>query len=111
MGVRQNKKQGRKMQKFLFPLIAAALLGGLATGPVQAEQSGWYEVTGVEADDMLKMRLGAGIGYKVLVGLPNGTVVWVQSCSREGKTSWCKVSLKAARGLKGYVSGAYLTKM
>lgn len=103
------------MQKFLFPLIAAAVLGGvvagLAPGQALAEQSGWYEVTGVEADDMLKMRLGAGIGYKVLVGLPNGTVVWVQHCTREGKTSWCKVSLKAARGLKGYVSGAYLTKM
>jgi uncharacterized protein YraI len=99
------------MRKLLTSLIAAALLGGLAAGPLLAEQSGWYEVTGVEADDMLKMRLGPGVGYKVLVGLPNGTVVWVQSCTREGKTSWCKVSLKAARGLKGYVSGAYLTKM
>jgi uncharacterized protein YraI len=98
------------MRIFLTSLIAAALLGGLATGPVLAEPSGWYEVSGVEPDDMLKMRLGPGVGYKVLVGLPNGTVVWVQSCTREGKTSWCKVSLKAARSLKGYVSAAYLTK-
>lgn len=100
------------MQKPAFAPLAAALLGAaLAVVPAQAEPSGTYEVVGVEGDDMLKMRAGPGVGYKIVLGLPNGTLLWVQSCERSGSTSWCKVSLKQARGLKGYVSGAYLRKM
>ena len=57
---------------------------------------------------MLKMRAGPGINYKIVLGLPNGTELWVHDCERSGNTSWCKVSLKQARGLKGYVSSAYL---
>ena len=99
------------MRNTLFPLIGALVLGAsLAPHPAQAERSGYYQVIGVEEDDMLKMRAGPGIGYRVVVGLPNGTVVWVQSCERAGNTSWCKVALKEARGLKGYVSGAYLQR-
>lgn len=100
------------MSKVIFTALTALALGTpLATGPAMAEPRGYYEVVGVEADDMLKMRMGPGIGYQVVVGLPNGTVLWLQSCERSGNTSWCKVSLKQARGLKGYVSGAYLKKM
>ena len=59
---------------------------------------------------MLKLRAGPGLGYNVIVGLPNGTVVRVHSCEQVGGTSWCSVSLQRARGLKGYVSGTYLRK-
>lgn len=95
------------MRNALFLSMAIAL----AAPAAMAEQRGYYLVSGVGEEDMLKMRAGPGTGYKVIVGLPNGTELWVQSCERSGSTSWCKVSLKQARGLKGYVSGAYLRKM
>ena len=98
----------------MFRVAIAVSLGLVLTAanlaPAHAEPRGYYEVIGVEKDDMLKMRMGPGVGYKVIVGLPNGTEVYVQSCERSGNTSWCRVSLKAARGLKGYVSSAYLRK-
>ena len=92
-------------------LVGAALGLGLAATGARAEPRGTYEVTGVGPEDMLKMRAGPGTGYKIVLGLPNGTLVWVQSCERSGNTSWCKISLKAARNVKGYVSSAYLKKM
>ncbi|KEP70723.1 SH3 domain-containing protein [Thioclava sp. BHET1] len=76
-------------------------------------QAGWrdtYEVYGVHGEDMLKLRMGPGVGYNVIVGLPNGTEVLVKSCERIGNTRWCKVALKAAQGLTGYASDSYLRK-
>lgn len=83
----------------------------LGAEPAVSASLGRYEVFGVEGDDMLKMRAGPGIGYNVIVGLPNGTVLRVDSCQQTGGTRWCSVSLERARGLKGYVSWAYLRKM
>ncbi len=72
---------------------------------------GFYEVVGVEDNDMLKMRAGPGTGYKVILGLPNGTVLRLHECDQTGGTRWCKVSLEQTRQLKGYVSWAYLRKL
>ena len=94
-----------------FILIAVTALAVATGGAARAEPSGYYEVVGVSDDDLLKMRAGPGTGYNVVLGLPNGTVLWVRDCERSGNTSWCRVFLKQARGLKGYVSGAYLRKM
>lgn len=99
-----------------FAALAALGLGvtlalALTAPPARAEPRGTYEVTGVGPEDMLKMRAGPGTGYKIVLGLPNGTVLWLQSCERSGNTSWCKVALKDARNVKGYVSSAYLKKM
>lgn len=66
------------------------------------------EVHGVGGSEMLKLRSGPGLGYRVIVGLPEGSVLRNHGCDRVGGTPWCKVSLKEARGLKGYVSGHYL---
>ena len=96
----------RKVLK-LFGFVAGM---AMVAAPVQAEPRGLYEVSGVEDEDMLKMRAGPGVGYRIIVGLPNGTELWVQGCERSGSTSWCKVSLKEARTLRGYVSGAYLKR-
>ncbi|WP_432653409.1 SH3 domain-containing protein [Ruegeria atlantica] len=60
---------------------------------------------------MLKLRAGPGVGFNVIVGLPNGTVLGVHSCEQTGGTRWCRASLQRARGLKGYVSSAYLKKI
>lgn len=91
------------MRNQTFAAIAALLLTALpaAAAPLS-------EVTGVEADDMLKLRSGPGMGYRVVVGLPNGTILRNHGCDRVGGTPWCKVSLRDVRQLKGYVSGHYL---
>ncbi len=96
------------MRKAFHAALAAAML---VSGAAAADVPGDYAVTGVEAEDMLKMRAGPGIGYRVIVGLPNGTALRVHSCEQTGGTRWCKVSLKQARGLKGYVSWAYLQEI
>ena len=97
------------MRRAIIGALAATVLGVVpGAEPAQASSDGYYEVFGVEGEDMLKMRAGPGIGYKVIVGLPNGTVLRIHSCEQTGGTRWCKATLKQARGLKGYVSWAYL---
>ncbi|WP_371227163.1 SH3 domain-containing protein [Roseovarius sp. 2305UL8-3] len=93
-------------------MLAVVLLATVwNVAPAQAQSLGRYEVHGVDDDDMLKLRGGPGTGYSVIVGLPNGTVLRVHSCQQTGGTRWCRVSLQRARGLKGYVSWAYLRKI
>ncbi|RGP36432.1 SH3 domain-containing protein [Pseudotabrizicola alkalilacus] len=100
------------MRRAIFAALAAIMLGNAPGSPVvnpaHAEMAMYYEVTGVSDDDMLKMRAGAGTGYRVIAGFPNGTVFRVHSCEQTGSTRWCRVSLRQARGLKGFVSWAYL---
>jgi len=99
------------MRKAIFGALAAVMLGAVpGAEPAHASSVGYYEVVGVEDDDMLKMRAGPGTGYNVIVGLPNGTVLRIHNCEQIGGTQWCKVSLKQSRGLKGYVSWHYLQK-
>ncbi len=100
------------MRTSTFVMLVVVLLGSVwQAGPSEAASLGQYEVHGVEGDDMLKLRGGPGTGYSVIVGLPNGTVLRVHSCQQTGSTRWCRVSLQRARGLKGYVSWAYLRKI
>jgi uncharacterized protein YraI len=99
------------MSKTLFAdIIMATLTIGLFPELAVAAERGDYEVIAVEDGDMLKLRAGPGIGYKVIAGLPNGTGLRVRSCQQTGGTSWCSVSLKRAFRLKGHVSRAYLRK-
>lgn len=97
------------MQKSIFRLLAVCATAAIMCNSADAE--GWrarLEVQGVEEGDMLKMRMGPGTGFNVVVGLPNGTIVRVHSCQQTGGTRWCKVGLDQAPGLRGYVSRAYL---
>lgn len=99
------------MRHALIAAFSAAFLIGISVAAdVSAGPFDKYEVYGVDDDDMLKMRAGPGVGYNVIVGLPNGTVLRVGKCEQTGGTRWCQVSLDRARGLKGYVSWAYLRK-
>ncbi len=91
------------MKSFCFAAMAALMLSTLPASAAPLTQ-----VTGVDEDDMLKLRSGPGLGYRVVVGLPNGTVLRNHGCDRVGGTPWCKVSLRDVRQLKGYVSGHYL---
>ncbi|WP_170334049.1 SH3 domain-containing protein [Ruegeria arenilitoris] len=100
------------MRKAILLPLAAFFLGVIVQAETAAAASlGQYEVFGVEDGDMLKLRAGPGIGFNVIVGLPNGTALRVHSCEQTGGTRWCRVSLQRARGLKGYVSWAYLRKI
>ena len=101
------------MRKVIFAALAALVTGSglFGAGAAEAASLGRYEVHGVEADDMLKMRAGPGTGYVVILGLPNGTVLRVHECQQAGATNWCSVSLDGARAVKGYVSLAYLRKL
>lgn len=96
------------MRKAILAALILIGTGVAGLGPALAGPPGKYEVYGVEGEDMLKMRAGPGIGYNVIVGLPNGTVLRVHRCEQTGSTRWCQVSLDRARGLRGYVSWAYL---
>jgi uncharacterized protein YraI len=92
-----------------LPALAAALFVAIAAaGPAMADWTNRFEVFGVAEEDMLKMRAGPGTGFVVLLGLPNGTLVRIQSCQLIGGTNWCKVHLDGAPALKGYVSHTYL---
>ncbi|MGY9048999.1 hypothetical protein P775_13285 [Puniceibacterium antarcticum] len=100
------------MRRAIFVALAAVALGtAFGAKPAAAAWLGRFEVFGVEGEDMLKMRGGPGTGYSVIVGLPNGSVLRVYSCQQTGSTRWCSVALDRARGLKGYVSWAYLRKL
>ena len=100
------------MRRAILTALAVGMIGAMmGTTPAEAGSLGRFEVYGVDEDDMLKLRGGPGTGFSVIVGLPNGTVLRVHSCERTGSTRWCRVSLERARGLKGYVSQAYLRKL
>ncbi|SIT12507.1 SH3 domain-containing protein [Roseivivax lentus] len=95
------------MRHALLPALAVILLiAGCATPPVLGSRS---TVTGVGPDDFLRLRAGPGLGFRVLVGLPDGTEVVRRDCVTEAFQLWCRVSPAAAPGLTGYVSADYLT--
>jgi len=60
-------------------------------------------------DDLLKLRSGPGLGYNVVLGLPDGTSLIRRDCVTEVGQLWCRVSLAEAPGVTGYVSADYLS--
>ncbi|MEC7259612.1 MAG: SH3 domain-containing protein [Pseudomonadota bacterium] len=85
--------------------LGIALLAGCAG--VMGERA---VVTGVGEGDLLKLRYGPSLGYKVKLGLPDGTEVVRRKCVTEMGQLWCEVSLARDPGVTGYVSADYLTK-
>lgn len=102
----------KPMRRATIVALTAVVLGSLS-GCVRSDASfhNDYVVVGVEADDMLKLRAGPGVGFRVIAGLPNGTVLRINSCQQTGATRWCKITLKQSNGLIGYVSWAYLREI
>lgn len=68
------------MRTAFIAFLAIVTLGGIANADNGLR--GTYEVVGVEEDDMLKMRAGPGTGYKIILGLPNGTIVRLYDCDQ-----------------------------
>ena len=93
------------MQRSTLPVILAFLLvSGCGDGV-----SDRTVVKGTGPDELLKLRAGPGLGYSVILGLPDGTSLNRRDCVTEIGQLWCKVSLKAAPRITGYVSADYLS--
>ena len=101
------------MRRIGMSAVALAVLAGCNTQPTPSMlgMTGRAEVAGVEAGDMLKLRAGPGLGYEIIVGLPNGTLMRTGECQRLGGTVWCEAALDRDPGTRGYVSETYLRKM
>jgi len=97
------------MRKTLFATLTTFALTACVPSDGRLDQ--YYRVSDVEAGDMLKLRAGPGIGFRVILGIPNGTVLRIYSCEQTGGTRWCKASVKGSSAVSGYVSWAYLRKI
>jgi uncharacterized protein YraI len=67
-------------------------------------------VEGTGSDELLKLRSGPGLGYGVILGLPDGTTLNSRGCVTEVGQLWCRVSLSDAPRITGYVSADYLSE-
>ena len=85
-------------------LLALALLAGCGTG-----DAGRAVVEGAGPEEFVKLRAGPGLGYRIILGLPDGTVLVRRDCVTELGQLWCRVSLSSAPGVTGYVSADYLS--
>lgn len=85
----------------LLPLTVLAGCINVAGNRVTVERAG--------PDELLKLRAGPGLGFRVIVGLPDGTEVIQRGCETEAGQRWCRVSIAEAPGLTGYVSADYLS--
>lgn len=97
--------EGRGMIKPATMLILA--LAVVASCDVGA--GGRIVVSGAGTDELLKLRAGPGLGFKVILGLPDGTALRRSDCVTEIGQLWCRVSLVDAPGITGYVSADYLS--
>ncbi|MCI5040444.1 MAG: SH3 domain-containing protein [Donghicola eburneus] len=84
-------------------LLALTLLG--SCGGVTYDRT---VVRGAGPDELLKLRAGPGLGFRVVLGLPDGTVLNRRDCVTEIGQLWCRVSLADAPRITGYVSADYI---
>lgn len=97
--------RGQNMSKSAFTFFCALLLVAGCSGVT----GGRVVVKGAGSDDFLKLRYGPGLGYKVKLGLPDGTELTRRDCVTEMGQLWCRVSLASAPTVTGYVSADYLS--
>lgn len=93
------------MLRNTFPVIFALMLVA-GCGDLAAVRT---VVEGTGPDELLKLRSGPGLGYSVVLGLPDGTSLNRRDCVTEVGQLWCRVSLTAAPRITGYVSAEYLS--
>lgn len=94
----------RSVLPSLFAILLVASCAAAPTGPL----SGRAVVEGA-GTELLKLRAGPGLGFRVILGLPDGTVVSRRGCVTEVGQLWCRVSPVDAPGVTGYVSADYLS--
>ncbi len=83
----------------ILTLLLMAGCGGLGSSAV---------VDGAGPDELLKLRAGPGLGFRVVLGLPDGTRLIRRDCVTEIGQLWCRVSLAQSPGITGYVAEDYL---
>jgi uncharacterized protein YraI len=89
-------------------LLLAAPLAACGTGPAPGIGGDRVVVAGA-GEDLLKLRAGPGLGYEVLLGLPDGTALLRRDCVTELGQTWCRVALSGAPGVTGHVAADYLS--
>ena len=93
------------MQRRIIPFILTFLLIA-GCSDLAADRT---VVQGAGPDELLKLRAGPGLGYGVILGLPDGTALNRRNCVTEVGQLWCRVSLANAPQITGYVSADYLS--
>lgn len=89
------------MRIHLVALMALTLASGCAVGTGAV-------VKGAGPKDLLKLREGPGLNYRIIVGLPDGTPLTRQNCVTNKGKVWCRVTLTNKPEVSGYVSAEYL---
>lgn len=92
----------RQTISIMMALMLVASCGGVAGTQAVVERTG--------PDELLKLRAGPGLGFNVILGLPDGTLVNRRNCVTEVGQLWCRVSLANAPQIIGYVSADYLSQ-
>ena len=93
------------MRQYTLPLLATLLLA--SCGNVVGDRT---TVQRVGSDQLLKLRAGPSLDYRIVLGLPDGTALNRHECVTEVGQLWCRVSLANASQISGYVSADYLTQ-
>ncbi len=92
----------RSTPKFILALMLIAGCSDLVTDRAVVQGTG--------PSELLKLRAGPGLGYNVILGLPDGTNLNRRECVTEVGQLWCRVSLADAPQISGYVSADYLSR-
>lgn len=94
-----------------FGLVLVTLLAACSAGAGNVTGTGTRSETvgNLRGEEFLRMRAGPGLGFAVILGLPEGTAVTRRRCVTEVGQLWCRVALVEWPGVTGYVSADYLT--
>lgn len=102
-------RNGQSWGHSMRHIAISAFLGLMLVAGCDATTGRSAVVKGTGPDEFLKLRAGPGLGFRIVMGLPDGTRLTRHGCVTELGQLWCQVSLAAAPGVKGYVSADYLT--
>lgn len=89
-------------------ITVSALLCLLVVASCGSIDTGRTIVRGAGPDELLKLRAGPGLGFRIIMGLPDGTPLIRRDCVTEIGQLWCRVSLADAPQITGYVSADYI---
>lgn len=91
----------QKILSTLAILVTLAACAGIGGERTVVERTG--------PNELLKLRSGPGLGFNIIMGLPDGTELIRRDCVTEVGQLWCRVTLADAPGVTGYVSADYLS--